>query len=756
MKNIFIRIVAICLACILVSLNHYALAQDSDISEIVIKGNQRVENETIISYMDVNIGDSFDVDNLNRNVKNIFSSGFFSDVKISRQGSKLIIKVIENPIVNRVFFEGNKKINDEDLNSEIQISPRSVFTRAKIHDEVERIITIYRRNGRFDAKVTPKVVTLPQNRVDIVFEINEGENTEILSINFIGNKNFSDRRLRDIIITRQTRWYSILTSTDRYDPDQLSADRDELRRFYINHGFADFLVESSVAQLSKKKDGFNIIFSITEGRKYNINNVVIENLVDGVITKDLLKELSVQPGKTYSANQIEESINVLTDIIIAQGYPFINIVPEVQRVKNENFINVNFKVYSSDKVYVSRINIIGNDRTIDEVIRRNIRLAEGDAIVPKLISRSQSLIVNLGFFENVEIKELSTGKHGYSDLNVSIVEKATGELSFGGGYSTTAGGVVQFGIKENNFLGKGQKLNFNARLSGRQQTVSAGFTEPYFYQREVSLGGNIYDDEYDYRESNYILDKKGFNINSYFSLSEFLKQGLSYTLETRDVQPDSSASASIVAEKGETVLSKISTSLNYNTIDNFLNPSEGLKSGTSAAFAGIGGDKKYISFSNNTQYFYPYNDKQIIFGLSIDSGITLGLDEDILISDRFFLGGTKFRGFAPAGVGPRDKSNKDSLGGNYYYVGTAKATFGLGLPPELGVKGTIFSIIGSISGIDKASVAYHDDFSPRLSTGVGISWQSPFGPISLSFTQAIVKESYDQTEVFNFGMGTSF
>jgi len=756
MKNMFIRIITICLACILVSLNHYSLAQDSDISEIVIKGNQRVENETIISYMDVNIGDSFDVDNLNRNVKNIFSSGFFSDVKISKQGSKLIIKVIENPIVNRVFFEGNKKINDEDLNAEVQISPRSVFTRAKIQDEVERIITIYRRNGRFDAKVTPKVVTLPQNRVDIVFEINEGENTEILSINFIGNKNFSDRRLRNIIITRQTRWYSILTSTDRYDPDQLSADRDELRRFYINHGFADFQVESSVAQLSKEKDGFNIIFSITEGKKYNINNVVIENLVDGVITKNLLKELSVQPGKTYSANQIEESINELTDIIIEQGYPFINVVPEVQRVENENLININFKIYSSDKVYVSRINIIGNDRTIDEVIRRNIRLAEGDAIVPKLISRSKSLIVNLGFFEKVDIKEVPTGKQGYSDINISIVEKATGELSFGGGYSTTAGGVAQFGIRENNFLGKGQKLNFNARLSGRQQTVSAGFTEPYFYQREVSLGGNIYDDEYDYRESNYILDKQGFNINSYFSLSEFLKQGLSYTLETRDVQPESSASASIVAEKGETILSKISTSLNYNTIDNFMNPSEGFKSSTSASFAGIGGDKKYISFANNNQYFYPYNDKQIIFGLSIDSGITIGLDEDILISDRFFLGGNKFRGFAPAGVGPRDKSIKDSLGGNYYYVGTAKAIFGLGLPPELGVKGTLFSIIGSLSGIDKASVAYNDDFSPRLSTGVGISWQSPFGPISLSFTKALVKESYDKTEVFNFGMGTSF
>ena len=756
MKKIFIRIIGICLAYILVSLTHYSLAQDSVISEIVIKGNQRVENETIISYMDVNIGDSFDVDNLNRNVKNIFSSGFFSDVKISKQGSKLIITVVENPIVNRIFFEGNVKIDDEDLNAEVQISPRSVFTRAKIQDEVERIITIYRRNGRFDAKVAPKVIVLPQNRVDIVFEINEGENTKILSINFIGNKNFSDRRLRDIIITRQTRWYSVLTSTDRYDPDQLSVDRDELRRFYINHGFADFQVESSVAQLTKEKDGFSIIFSIIEGKKYNINNVFVENLVEGVITKDLLKELSVQPGKTYSANQIEDSINKLTDIIIEQGYPFINVVPEVQRVENKNLINVNFKINNSDKVYVSRINIIGNNRTIDEVIRRNMRLAEGDAIAPKLISRSQNLIVNLGFFEKVDIKEVRTGKQGYSDISVSLIEKATGELSFGGGYSSTAGGVASFGIKENNFLGKGQKLNINARLSERQQTVSAGFTEPYFYQRDVSLGGNIYDDIYDYRESNYILDKKGFNINSYFSLSEFLKQGLSYTLESRDVQPDPGASASIVAEKGETILSKISTSLNYNTIDNFMNPSEGFKSSTSSSFAGIGGDKNYISFSNNSQYYYPYNDKQIIFGLSIDSGITLGLDQDILISDRFFLGGNKFRGFAPAGVGPRDKSTNDSLGGNYYYVGTAKATFGVGLPSELGVRGTLFGIIGSLSGIDKISTAYHDDFVPRLSTGVGVSWMSPFGPISLSFTKAIIKESYDETEVFNFGMGTSF
>jgi len=756
MNKTFASILTVLIISFFANFGQHIFAQELVISEIVIEGNQRVENETIETYVSIDIGDEFDVNKINETVKNIFSSGFFSDVKVSRRKNTLLIKVVENPIINRISFEGNEDIDDESLYDEIRIAPRSVFTKAKIQDEVNRMITIYRRIGRFDAAVNPKIIILPQNRVNIVFEIDEGENTSILSINFVGNENFSDRRLRDIIVTRQTRWYSILTSTDRYDPDQLSLDREELRKFYLDHGYADFSVESSVAQLSKDKEGFNIIFSIEEGKKYNIQNVSIENLVQGVDTKDVLEQLPLKNGMTYSVNKVEEAIDELTDIILLQGYPFIVVVPEVQRVENKSLINVNLRVNEAEKIYVSRINIKGNDRTEDQVIRRNMRLAEGDAIVSKLISRSITVIRNLEFFEQVTIKEVPTGNYGFSDLDIEVVEKPTGELSFGGGFSSTAGGLVNFGLKERNFLGKGQAVNLQARLSERQQTVSGGFSEPYFYNRDISLGADIYDDIYDYRESRYILNKTGLSIRSNFALSEYLNQGVGYILETRNVKPETGASSSVIAEKGKTLLSTLNTSFTYDRLDNRLNPTEGFSSSANASFAGIGGDKKYVRIINSYKYYIPYNDKQIIFGLTMVAGINVGLDQDILLSDRFFLGGNNFRGFEQAGVGPRDKSSLDSLGGNYYYVGGVNATFGIGLPPELGVRATLFSNLGSISGIDRSSSPYHDDFSPRLTIGAGVQWQSPFGPISVSLTQAIIKEDYDKTEVVSFGIGTFF
>ncbi|PPR27505.1 MAG: Outer membrane protein assembly factor BamA, partial [Alphaproteobacteria bacterium MarineAlpha9_Bin1] len=648
MNKTFASILIILIISFFTNFGQHIFAQESVISEIVIEGNQRVENETIETYVSIDIGDEFDVNKINETVKNIFSSGFFSDVKVSRRKNTLLIKVVENPIINRISFEGNEDIDDESLYDEIRIAPRSVFTKAKIQDEVNRMITIYRRIGRFDAAVNPKIIILPKNRVDIVFEINEGENTSILSINFVGNENFSDRRLRDIIVTRQTRWYSILTATDRYDPDQLSLDREELRKFYLDHGYADFSVESSVAQLSKDKEGFNIIFSIEEGKKYNIQNVSIENLVQGVDTKDVLEQLPLKNGMTYSVNKVEEAIDELTDIILLQGYPFIVVVPEVQRVENKSLINVNLRVNEAEKIYVSRINIKGNDRTEDQVIRRNMRLAEGDAIVSKLISRSHTVIRNLEFFEKVDIKEVPTGNYGFSDLDIEVVEKPTGELSFGGGFSSTAGGLVNFGIRERNFMGKGQSVNLQARLSGRQQTVSAGFLEPYFYNRDVSLGADIYDDIYDYRESRYVLDKTGLSIRSNFALSEYLNQGVGYILETRNLKPETGASSSVIAEKGKTLLSTLNTSFTYDRLDNRLNPTEGFSASANASLAGIGGDKKYVRIINSYKYYIPYNDKQIIFGLTMDAGIAAGLDQDILLSDRFYLGGNNFRGFEQA------------------------------------------------------------------------------------------------------------
>jgi len=730
-------------------------AQDY-IEKIIIEGNQRVELETINSYIGIKPGDIFEQESLNISLKNLFASGLFSDVKINRQEDTLIIRVIENPIVNRVVFEGNKDIDDEELQSEIKIKSRSLFTRTRVQTDIDRVLNLYKSNGNFSAKVDPKVISLPQNRVDIVFEIEEGEATVIGSITFNGNNEFSDRRLRDIIITRQTRWYSILSSNDKYDPDQISADNDLLRNYYKNNGFADIDVKSGVAQLDKSKSSFNIIFNIVEGIQYNFGKILIVTDNNDIELSELTSELPIEEGDVYSSNKIEESIKLISKNVASQGFPFTETIPEVDRVKDSNKISIVFRINEAPKKYISRIYITGNDRTLDSVIRRNIRVAEGDAFVPGLIARSKTLIGNLGFFSQLDIKEVPTATYGYSDLRVEVVEQSTGELSLGGGYSSQIGGLVNIGVSEKNFLGRGQSINLNAKLSERETNYTAGFSEPAFLNREIFASANLFNNEIDYKESSYILKKEGFSFNSSFNLSEYFHQGLGYSLEERNIVPGVAASASIKAEKGKTTISLLSTSLTYNTLDNNRNPTEGYNIVGGSSFAGLGGDKTFLRVYNSGNYYESFNDSLIILDFGYTAGLITGLGEDILISDRFFIGDSKFRGFEQSGIGPRDKVSGDSLGGNMYYTGSVKASFGLGLPPEIGVKGVMFTTFGTLTDIDKSTVAYNDDSSIRLSSGFGLSWASPFGPISVMFSQALLKEDYDKTEVVSFGIGTNF
>ena len=733
-------------------------AQNSDdvISKVVIEGNERVELETISSYLTISKGDKFDSDKLNKALKSLFTTGFFSDVKIIKDDTILIIKVIENPIVNRVYFEGNDEIEDDILESEVSIKSRNLFTRTKIQDDVERILTLYRREGSFSSKVIPKIISLPQNRVDIVFEIYEGENTIINSITFNGNEEFSDRRLRDIIITRQTRWYSILSNSDRYDPQQLVVDESLMKQFYKDQGYADVEIKSAVAQLDRNQEGFNIIFSIKEGIKYNYGKIKIVSNNNEINIDVIYDELTIEEEDTYSAGKIEKSIKIISELVNEQGFPFTETLPEVERIENSNKIAVVFRINESEKKYINKITIIGNDRTLDKVIRRNMRLSEGDAFVPNLIARSKTLIGNLGFFSNLDIKEVSSTKPGYSDLIVQVAETSTGEVSFGGGYSSQAGAILNVGLTEKNFLGRGQKVSINAQLSDRESNYTASFAEPYLFNRDLYSSLNIYNTNIDYKESRYDLQRNGFDITGHFSLSEYIRQSTTYSLEVRQLNPREGASLSIFSEQGETTLSQFSSSINMDTTDSSMNPTKGYNISIVGGLAGIGGDKKFIRLSNNADYFMSFNDEAIILDLGYNAGVIAGLGQDILISDRYFLGGNNFRGFKQSGVGPRDTNSNDSLGGNLFYTGSIKATFGIGLPPELGLKGNWFATFGSVTGIDKSTATYFDDSSIRLSTGAGLSWSSPFGPISIILSKAILKEDYDITESLSFGIGTKF
>ena len=737
---------------------NFVYAQNSNdiISDIKIEGNQRVELDTIYSYLKVSKGENFDIDKLNNSLKNLYSTGFFSDVNIMRDNSIVIIKVVENPIINRVVFEGNNEIDNDVLASEVSLKSRNLFTRTKIQEDVQRILSLYRNEGSLSTTVKPNIISLDQNRVDIVFEINEGENTVINSITFNGNKNFSDRRLRDTIITRQTRWYSILSSNDKYDPQQIQVDENLLRKFYKDNGYADVSIEPAVAQLDREKDGFNIIFSIDEGKKYVYGDIEVSSNISEIDIDIIKIGLKIEEGDVYSAGKIENTIKIINKLVIEQGFPFTETFPEVDRVENTNNLSVLFRINQADKKYVDRIIIRGNERTLDKVIRRNIRLAEGDAYVSSLLARSKTLITNLGFFAKVDLTENSTAKQGTTDIIVDVQETSTGELSFGGGYSSQVGGLLNIGISERNFMGKGQKISLVSKFSEREADYTFSFSEPYFLNRDLYASTNLYNNKIDYKESSYELSRQGFNLSGNFTLDEFIRQSLRYSLEVRELTPRSGASASIISEKGETVLSELSTSINIDTTDNRNMPTEGYSLAIASSFAGLGGDKEFLRINNNANYYKSFNEESIILNVGYDAGVIIGLDQDILISDRYFLGGNSFRGFDQSGLGPRDSNNSDSLGGNLFYTGSIKASFGIGLPPELGVKGNWFATAGSLTGIDKSSVSYNDDASIRLSSGVGISWNSPFGPISVIFSQAILKEDYDRTESVSFGIGQKF
>ena len=754
-ENLRILTLAIFIFVLNVNITNAQNASDV-ISEVIIEGNQRVEIDTISSYLTISKGDVFDSDKLNTALKSLFSTGFFSDVKIIKENTRLIIRVVENPIINRVFFEGNDEIEDDVLESEVSIKSRNLFTRTKIQVDVERILNLYRSEGSFSSKVIPKIISLPQNRVNVVFEIYEGENTIINSITFNGNKEYSDRRLRDIIITRQTRWYSILSSADRYDPQQLVVDESLMRQYYKDHGYADVEIKSAVAQLDRNQEGFNIIFSVNEGIKYNYGKIKILSNNNDINIADIYDELTLEEEDTYSAGKIEKTIKIISDLVNKQGFPFTETFPEVERVDNSNKIDVTFRINEAEKKYINKITIIGNERTLDKVIRRNMRLAEGDAFVPNLIARSKTLIGNLGFFSSLDIKEVQSIKPGYSDLIVQVGETSTGEVSFGGGYSSQVGGILNIGVTEKNFLGKGQRISVNAKLSERESDYTASFSEPYFLDRDLYSSFSIYNNTLDYKESRYSLKREGFDMSGNFSLSEYIRQSTTYSLEKRNLKPRDGASASIFSEQGETTLSQVSTSINIDTRSSSMNPNDGYNVSLSSAIAGIGGDKKFIKILTSGNYYISYNDDNILLSIGYNSGLIMGLGQDILISDRFFLGGNSFKGFKQSGLGPRDANSKDSLGGNIFYTGTIKTTFGIGLPPELGLRGNWFTTLGSISGIDKSTVAYLDNSSIRMSTGIGISWSSPFGPISIILSEALLKEDYDITESISFGIGTKF
>lgn len=760
----------LCLALVLVWAGVAATAQPADaqtsqyIEQIVVTGNQRIEPETIASYMTVDVGDAFDPRLIDDSLKSLFATGLFADVSIRREGDSLIVQVVENPIINRIAFEGNRDLKSEELEAEVQLRPRTVYTRTKVQNDVARILEIYRRNGHFSATVEPKVIRQEQNRVDLVFEIDEGDPTRVREINFIGNEAYSDGSLREEIATKESAWYRFFTTDDTYDPDRLAYDQELLRRFYLSRGYADFRVLSVVADLTADRRDFFITFTIEEGPRYRFGEVGVISELRGLEPEDIEGDLTMDPGDWYDAQEVEDVVQDMTIELGNRGFAFVDVRPRAQRDRENLTVDVNFLVGEGDHIYVEEINIYGNFRTEDEVIRRQFKLAEGDAFNLARLQRSEKLVRELDFFNTVAITTEPGSQPDTTVINVAVEEKSTGELSMGAGFSTFDSVLFTISIRERNLLGTGQRLSLDLALSGRRQTINLSFTEPYFLDRDLAAGFDIFKRRLDLQsESSFTQDNIGFVLRMAYPVTEHLKQSLYYTLASTTIEDvDSDASIYIQDQEGTTVTSAVGQQLEYDRRNDALNPTSGYLLQFGQDFAGLGGNAKFLRHRVGGTVYYPFG-TDWTGSVKLEGGNITGLfGEDVRIQDRFFLGGASLRGFEPAGVGPRDVKTGDSLGGNIFYTASFELTVPLGLPRELGLTGRLFSDWGSLYSLDEGSITgvnaknVEDENYLRGSVGIGFAYQSPLGPIRLDFAKDVRRLDYDRTEFFRFSFGTTF
>ncbi len=728
------------------------------IEEVRVEGTQRIEPETVRSYLRVNPGEAFDPLLLDESLKSIFATGFFADVTLRREGNALIVTVLENPIINRIAFEGNDRIDDDTMATEIELRPRTVFTRAKIQNDVQRIVKLYRRSGRFGATVEPKAIQLEQNRVDLVFEINEGPPTRIASINFVGNRDFSDGDLRGEITTTETAFWRFLSTTDTYDPDRLNFDRELLRRYYLSEGYADFRVLSAIAELTPDRQSFVITFTVEEGERYRVGKSEITSSLRGLDPESLKGNLEIEEGDWYDASAVEESIDNVTDALSDLGFAFVDVRPRTKRDREAGTIDITYEIQEGPKVFVERINIQGNVRTLDEVIRREFRLVEGDAFNAAKLRQSRRNIERLGFFKSLDVTNEPGSTPDKTVLTVDVEEQPTGDLSFGIGLSSTAGPLGNIGLRERNLLGKGQDLRLNLTVSAETTSLNLSFTEPYFLDRNLSAGFDAFRLTADKSESSFDQERIGGSLRAGYRLVENVRQVWRYTLQRQEIRGvDSDASLLVQDDEGERVQSSINHELTYDTRNSRFDPHEGAILSLTNELAGLGGSVRFFKSSLGGAYYFPLAERFDI-AVKASAGQIVGITQDTRVGDRFFLGPDTLRGFKFAGVGPRDEQSDDALGGKYFYTGTLQSSFPIGLPEELQIRGRVFGDMGAAWEYDGdiSDDLVDDTSSPRAAVGFGISWLSPLGPFQVDYSIPLIEKNFDKSEAFQFSFGTRF
>ncbi len=735
-----------------------ALAQ-ALINKIDVQGAKRIEKATVVSYLGINEGTRATRTALDYGLKQLFATGLFADVSLDQRGSTLIVNVVENPLVSQVFFEGNDALDSDELRNETRLTSRQIFTRTKVQKDVERLYQIYRRNGRFSAKIEPKLIKLDQNRVDLVFEIDEGDVTKVRAIRFIGNDHYDDDMLRTVISTRENAWYRFISNSDRYDPDRMAYDQELLRQFYLKQGYADFNISSAVSELSQDKEAFYMTFTIDEGVRYKIKDVHVVSHINDFDTSVLNGDLHSVVGEWYNSRNIQGDLAKITDILGDYQYAFVDVSPKIARDKENAELSITYKIDESPRSFIESINIVGNVRTLDKVIRREMFLVEGDPFNKSKLARSEQAIKDLNYFEIVDMKVRPGSAPDLTIVDIEVAEKSTGEVSLGAGFSTSDGVIGDLSFAERNLMGKGQTVKASGTLSGDSTRYDVSFVEPHFLNRDVLAGVNLFNIETNDQESRrYDEQNTGGRFYVNYPLSERWRQTLKYRLNRSRISdiPDT-ATRFLRSQEGERTTSAVSQRVMYDSRNSTILPTEGYNFWLETEAAGLGFDAKHLSAVTGISYYYPVMD-QVTLNLMSETGAISGYgDEDVEVSERFTLGGpTSLRGFERYGVGPRDLAGNDDVGGNLYYRGTVQMSFPVGLPEEYGIKAYAFSDFGSLWDADETHSDIVNEHELRASAGLGVTWRSPFGPIGVYYAKPFMDEDYDQLKEFEVNFGTSF
>ncbi|MBU2531224.1 MAG: outer membrane protein assembly factor BamA, partial [Alphaproteobacteria bacterium] len=706
---------------------------------------------------------------VNASLRSLFATGLFADVQIARQGTTVVVTVDENPVISTVAIEGNAEIDTKTLEGEVRLKSRSVYTRSRALADAQRILDVYQRQGRYSATVEPKIIELDQNRVNLVFEINEGSATKVASINFIGNKSFSDSQLRDIISTSQASWTNWIMGGSPYDQDRLRLDQELVRQYYLKNGYADVQVTSANAELDRDGTGFIITFVVDEGPLYRFGSVRIENSLPEFQPESVRAEMLTIEGATFNASDIEKSVEKMTLAASEQGFAFVRIRPRAERDPVGRFINLTYVIDQGPRVYIERIDVVGNVRTKDRVIRREFRLVEGDAFNPLLVDRAEKRIKGLGFFKDAKVSRQPGSAPDRVALVVQVTEQPTGELSFGAGFSTSEGVIGDVSLTERNFMGEGQFLRLKVGGSFTRAQIDLSFTEPRFLDKNISAGFDLFHKEIDLSDtSSYKTRKTGFSPRIGFPLSENIWMAMSYTIsrdELFDVEPDASFVIRETAGpdgKDLAYTSAIGLSLQYDTRNHPKNPTRGIFLLGSTDFAGVGGDVQYVRVQGEGRAYYPLFENVTLVGRVVAGHIEGWGGDDVRLLDVFQRGGETIRGFDSAGFGPRDINsvNRDALGGKTYWAANAEVRFPLPLVSEsLGMSAAVFADAGSlfnVSEIAENKPGVVDDASIRTSVGASILWNSPLGPLRFDYAFPLQYEDYDELQRFRFGASTKF